>query len=161
MNYYTDSQATLDLLSQQRTANIIAFAILLIVFLSVLRSILRLGKEELPGKRLKPAKKRFMELEKDYKWRRLKVIYLMIGVLSIFIVIGMSYGQDERAALQTLDEFELERAEARFETIGNALVTVLILWAVYRFSMPGFYERLKNFRAYLSPPADKHSKNEG
>lgn len=131
--------------------NVIAFLVWIILVFLAVRSILRLGKEA-PGKRLKPARKRFVELEKDYKWRRLKVSYLVFGALVMFIVIGTTYQPGEQAPLQTLSDYRLEESQARFDTIMNLLLTTLVLWGAYRFLMPKFYGYYKGMQAYLKAP---------
>lgn len=131
--------------------NVIAFLIWMIAVYLTVRSILRLGKE-VPGKQLRSARKRFVELEKDYKWRRLKMVYLVWGLLVMFVVIAATYQPGEQAPLQTLSDYKLEEAQARFDTIMNLLLTTLVLWGVYRFLLPKFYEYYRGLRAYLKAP---------
>ena len=135
--------------------NIIAFLVLVIVVYLTVRSILRLGKE-IPGKRLKPPRKRFVELEKDYKWRRLKVGYLVFGLFIMLLVIAATYQPGERAPLQSLGNYRLEEAQERFDTIISLILTTLILWGAYRFLMPKLYEYHKGLRAYLKAPGKSH-----
>jgi hypothetical protein len=145
MNDYYQLASTNSSLMTYKYVNTIAFLALITVTLIAVRLILRLGNEM-------SGKKRFIELEKDYKWRRLKVAYLITGAFVMLIVIALSYGPGEIAPLQTRYDFELEKAEASLTTITHLFLTITILWLIYRFLLPLAYRGILRIKVYLQKP---------
>lgn len=98
---------------------------------------------------MKSSKKRFVELEKDYKWRRLKVVYFALTPLVLFTVAGITYGANSRGALQSQYDYQLERASDRFNTMFCLTITLLLLWTFYRYFLPRAYYYLSRLFRYM------------
>lgn len=136
MNGDIQNTATSSEVAAAQIASTIAFLIFIIVLVLAARSIMRLGR--------KTSKGSFVELEKDYRWRRLKTVYCVLSVVSLFIVALASYGP----AAGYL--YEVDRAEARLSTIIALLITVVAIWSVYRFLMPYLYKKFLSIKNYVS-----------
>lgn len=141
------SQATSGL-PEYQAINTVLFIILMVIATAALANIIRFSKPR-PGKRTDPFKIKFIELEKDFRWRRMKVVYIVASVVIISIVIGASYGTDTQAQLQTIYDFEVERANDRAEAAFMGILTTLFLWGGYFVFMPTTYKLLMKAKQYL------------
>lgn len=128
--------------------NTAAFLIFLIALYLLVRSVSRLGHQK-EGRAMKSSQKRFVALEKDYRWRRVKVAYFALTPLVLFVVTGVTYGTDGRGILQSQYDYQLERASDRFNTIFCLLITLLLLWAFYRYFLPQVYHLLSRLIRYM------------
>lgn len=138
-------------LSEYQAINTVLFITLIVITLIALISIIRFSKLK-PSSQAEPFKARFIELEKDFGWRRLKVAYLIGSAIVILSVIGISYGTDVRAPLQTIYDFEVERAEDRMGTAFTAIITTLLLWAGYFLLLPLIFQAISKTKKYLRKP---------
>ena len=147
MNCPTFEQATSGL-SEYQAVNAALFIVLIVLVFVAIFSAVRYTK-----RRPNDAKSRramFIELEKGYRWRRLKVAYLVTSILILLIVIGTSYGIDARGICQTIYDFEVERAKARMGVAFWAILTTLALWVGYFLVLPTVYRFIGGTKKYLS-----------
>ena len=147
MNCPTFEQATSGL-SEYQVVNTILFIVLIAFILIAIFNVARYTKRK--TKDPKSRRSMFIELEKDYRWRRLKVVYLIASIIILLIVIGASYGTDTQRMCQTIYDFEVERAEARMGVALWAIMTTLILWIGYFLILPAVYRLIKNTKKYLT-----------
>lgn len=147
MNCPTFDQATSGL-SEYQAVNAALFIVLIVLVSVAIFSVVRYTKRR-PND-AKSLRVMFIELEKDYRWRRLKVAYLIASILILLIVIGASYGTDAQGICQTIYDFEVERAKARMGVAFWAILTTLVLWAGYFLILPTIYRFIKNTKKYLS-----------
>ena len=135
-------------LAEYRTVGSILFIVFIMVILIAFFNVLKFHKRR-PGARVGPIKAMFAELEKSFRWRRLKVTYLAISIAILLLVIATSYGMDAQAPLQTAYAFEVERATARIQTVIALIVTTLLLWMCYFIVLPFIYKSILNTKSYL------------
>ena len=147
MNCPTFQQATSGL-SEYQAINTVLFIVLIALVFIAIFSVVRYTKRR-PND-AKSRRSRFIELEKDYKWRRLKVVYLITSILILLIVIGASHGTDTQGICQTIYDFQVERAEARMGVAFWAIVMSLVLWAGYFLVLPAIYRFISGIKNYLS-----------
>lgn len=150
------SQATSGL-SEYQAINTVLFIILILIGLIALVNIIRFSNHT-SGKHIGPLKAKFIELEDKFRWRRVKVLYLVLSAVVILTVIGTSYGTDVRAPLQTLYDFEVERAKDRMGSALLAIVTILFLWGAYFLVLPIVYRSISKTGKYLGNPEKNNSK---
>lgn len=134
-----------------QAVNTVLFIVLIVVAIIAIVTIVKFSKHK-PGMKVSPYKAKFVELEKDFRWRRLKVVYLIVSVLIVFAVIGMTYGEDMRAPLQTYQDFQEERAMDRMGTAFSAIVATLVLWGGYFVALPLIHRLVAGTKTYLSDP---------
>ena len=135
-------------LTEYQAINTVLFitliGLIIIAFLNIVRYTRR-GSSRHIG----PLRAKFIELEKDYKWRRLKVAYLVFSVIVILIFIGASYGTDTQRVCQTIYAFEVERAGARMGVAIGAIFATALLWGGYFALLPHIYKMMNNAINYL------------
>ena len=147
MNCPTFQQATSGL-TEYQAINTVLFIVLTGLIVAALINIVRYTKHN-PKAHTGPLRARFIELEKDYKWRRLKVAYLVLSVIVILIFIGASYGTDTQGVCQTTYAFEVERAGARMGVAIGAIFATALLWGGYFALLPHIYKMMNNTINYL------------
>lgn len=135
-------------LTEYQAINTVLFIVLIGLIVAALINIVRYTKHN-PNGHTGPLRAKFIELEKDYKWRRLKVAYLVFSVIVILIFIGASYGSDTQGVCQTIYAFEVERAGARMGVAIGAIVVTGLLWGGYFVVLPAFYRFTKGLSKYL------------
>lgn len=135
-----------------QAVNTVLFIILIVVAVIAIVTIVKFSKHK-PGMKVSPYKAKFIELEKDFRWRRLKVVYLIASVLIVFAVIGMTYGEDMRAPLQTYQDFQEERAMDRMGTAFSAIATTLVLWGGYFVTLPLIHRFVVGTKTYFRDPS--------
>ena len=131
-------------LALQNLVNTACFILLLYVTFRVGRAVMRSGIA--PKRTQKPSEKLLIELEKDYRWRRIKIMYLLAGLGVMLLVAGLAYGADEYTAtgfIQPTALYHLERAQDRFWAIGCMFITLGLLWVCYRQWLPRLYVYVK------------------
>jgi len=141
-------------LSAIQAVNTVLFIVLIIVAIIAVVTVVKFSKHK-PGIKVTPYRAKFIELEKDFRWRRLKVVYLIASVLIVFAVIGMTYSEDMRAPLQTYQDFQEERAMDRMGTAFSAIVTTLLLWGGYFLALPLVHRFMGGTKRYLSDTGSK------
>ena len=146
-------QTTSDLTLYQIIGTIL-FIIFIVIFILAIMKAVKFSKHK-PGMNNNRRRTKFIELEKDFRWRRLKVAYLISSVLIILIVIGITYTQDTQAPLQTYQDFREERALERIGTIFGMIVTTLVLWGGYFVVLPFVYKFMVSIKGYLHNPDSK------
>lgn len=150
MNCPTFQQATSGL-TEYQAINAVLFIVLIGLIVAALINIVRYTKHN-PTGHTGPLRAKFIELEKDYKWRRLKVAYLVFSVIVILIFIGASYGTDTQGVCQTIYDYEVERAEARMAVAISAIVAVGLLWGGYFIALPAIHKSVGWLKGYLRKP---------
>ena len=147
MNCPTFQQATSGL-SEYQAINAVLFIVLIALVFTAVLTVVRYTKRRPTDAKSRRAT--FIELEKNYRWRRLKVVYLIASILILLIVIGASYGTDVQGICQTIYDFEVERAKARMGAALLAIVMSLVLWAGYFLVLPTIYRFISGTKNYLS-----------
>lgn len=155
MDYSTSVSQSTDSLASYQLINAVLFIILIVMILAVMSTIIKSGRLK-KGKSNDKLNEKFVELEKDYRWRRLKSIYAIITVVIILGVIGVVYGSG--AQVPPYANFEIERAADRTGTAFAAIVTTLILWWSYFYILPKLFGLICKSKEYLrNPNKDKNT----
>jgi hypothetical protein len=105
---------------------------------------------------LSKSKARLDQLERDHKWRLVKVVYIVLAVL-IVVVIGYTtyessklvYNKGEIWSKALLDARRpmsnpIDRGGDKSNTFWAVFLSTTVLWGVYRFLLPKLYLYLKS-----------------
>jgi hypothetical protein len=127
---------------QDFTDLVVSYILFLLVFVLVVVALSRLGRAG-AGKTPKPAKKRFIELERHRGWRRFKVTYVVSGFILVSLIMLAAYNDGSGA-------YGYDSVAAASDAFYVAILATLIFWALYRFAAPALYGVLKHLYTYLN-----------
>ncbi len=112
-----------------------SLVVIVAIIYAIVKITVKLARGDLK-RSLNDTKQQSSQLERDYAWRRVKVVYVIASTLVVLMCTGVAY-------TSTADE--LPYFEPSMELGWLALIAgTTVAWLVYRFMLPRVYSYLKS-----------------